>query len=253
MGKNANRTRDYSMELVSSQNEPRPKKSFHSKDLCALQARSDNQEGFIDSYLNTDVETFGLFGYPGTGKSFLAIRCGLEDVLSKDYEQDRMIIFRSAVNTRDVGYLPGTEQEKAESFAKPYYGLMDDVFGNKFTKTYQNLIELGKLRFETTSNQRGVTYDNSVFVVDEAQNMTYEELKTIYTRAGRNCRIIFCGDIGQNDLTKKKNDVTGLPKWINVLNKMDDSVVTEFYSLDDIVRDGRIRRMIEAEIDLGYC
>ena len=249
MGKAANRNRDYDAE--QSFTESIPRKKFHTKDLCSFHARSDNQELFIHDYLNTDKETFALMGYPGTGKTFLAIRCGLEDVLDPDLNFDQMVIFRSAVELRETGYKPGTEEEKGAVFEKPYIGLMDDVFGNKFKKTYENLKAVGKISFETSSNQRGVTYNNAVFVVDECQNMNYEELRTIYTRAGRNCRIIFCGDMGQNDLFRKKNDKSGLDNWMKVIRSMPDVSITEFYSLDDIVRDGRIRDMIEAEISLG--
>lgn len=249
MGKNANKARVYDLEQNKEQT---PKKSFHLKDLCNFQPKSDNQFTFIESYLNTDIETFGLFGYPGTGKSFLSIRCAMDDVLCPDTEFEQVIIFRSAVELRTGGFLPGTDDDKAAPFASPYYDLMDKVFDNKFKKTYQNLVEINKLKFETTSNQRGKTYDNAIFIVDECQNMNYEELRTIYTRSGKNCRVVFCGDLGQNDLIRKANDKSGLAKWIDLLNDMDDTSIIEFYSLDDIVRSGRIRNMIESEIKLGF-
>jgi len=250
MGKHANKHRDYDLDCHPTFIN---RKKFDLKDLCSFSPKSENQATFIESYLNTDCDTFGLFGYPGTGKTFLAIRCGFVDVLDHDVpEYDKLIIVRSAVETRDTGFKPGDETDKNMVYAKPYYGLMQDVFNLNHDKIFENLLDIGKVKFETTSNERGVTWDNAIVVMDEVQNMTYGEIRTIYSRGGKNCRYIMCGDVGQNDLVKKSSDKSGLQDWIKVMDGMGDTSITEFYSLDDIVRSGRIQRMIKREIELGF-
>lgn len=249
MGKNANKSRIYELEQPPQQD----KRKFTDKDLCSLSARSDNQSHFVNAYFSDyNTETFALLGYPGTGKSYLALRCALDDVLSSDTDYERVVIFRSQVELRESGFKPGTEEDKEAPFAKPYISLTQDVFKCNYQNIYNSLKASGKLLFETTSNQRGVTYDNAIMIVDECQNMNYEELRTIYTRSGQNCRVIFCGDKGQNDLFRKKNDKSGLDKWVQVLENMPNVGITYFDNVDDIVRSGRIKDMVKAEIKLDY-
>lgn len=228
---------------------PPKRKKFTTHDLCSFHGMSDNQRLFIDAYYHSDEDTFALLGYPGTGKTFLAVRAGLDDVLDRDTGYERLIIVRSAVELRDTGFKPGDETEKDMVYAKPYIGLMQDITDHKHDGAFETMIENGSVVFATTSNARGVTWDNAIIVVDEVQNMNYEEIRTIYTRGGRNCRFIFCGDSGQNDLYRKKNDVSGLSDWVRVLDDMGCTSIG-FYSYDDIVRSGRIKEMIKSEIKL---
>lgn len=249
MGKAANSRRNYATEQPPEQT----KKHFHQKDLASIQARSDNQRSFIQSYVNTDNETFFVSGYPGTGKTFLACWLAMDDVLSADTDYEQLVIFRSAVESRKIGFLPGTEQEKAAAYEKPYHGLMDDIFKTEHKNNYNNLKENGYVDFELSSNQRGVTYSNAIMIVDECQNLTFEELDTIYTRAGSNTRVIFCGDKAQDDLVHYKGQLSGFDKFREVLEGIEDVSFHGFYNTDDIVRSGKVRRYIEEKIKLGMC
>jgi phosphate starvation-inducible PhoH-like protein len=128
---------------------------------------------------------------------------------------------------------------------------MQDIFNIQYKQIYNNLKQLGLVEFHTTSNQRGVTFDNAVMIIDEAQNMTLDEIETIYTRSGYGCRVIICGDMGQNDLVHYRGENSGLSEFERILSEMPSVSKHGFYELDDIVRSGRIRDYIEAKIKLG--
>lgn len=248
MGKVANRRRDYETETIDTST---PRKKFHIKDLATIQGKTDNQSKLIEAYLNSDNETFLVTGYPGTGKSFLSCWLAMNDVLSPDHEPERLVIFRSAVETRRQGFVPGDESEKSAIYESPYPPIMQDIFALQYKQIYSNLKQLGLVEFHTTSNQRGVTFDNAVILIDEAQNMTFDEIETIYTRSGYGCRVIICGDMGQNDLVHYRGETSGLVDFERVLNEMPDVSKHGFYNLEDIVRSGRIREFIKAKIKLG--
>lgn len=192
-----------------------------------------------------------LTGYPGTGKTFLALRSAFDDVLAPDLPYDKVVIFRSAVDTRETGFKSGDEKQKDDVYAAPYQALVHDVFNLGYKDLYENLEELGLLVFKTSGNQRGMTYDNAVIIIDEIQNMNYSEIKTLFTRKGKNSKVIMCGDIGQNDLVRKSNDQSGLSDWIRVVENMDYPIHIRFNDLDDIVRSDDIANMIKSEIELG--
>ena len=117
----------------------------------------------------------------------------LESILDKVHpEYDKVIIVRSVVPTRDMGYLPGTVEEKKEVFETPYKAICQQLFGEN--AAYNKLINSHQLEFTTTSFIRGLTIDNSIIIVDEMQNLNFHELDSVITRVGNNCRIIFSGD-----------------------------------------------------------
>lgn len=254
MGKRANRNRDYHPEEQYQDKYDKQsikRKTFHQKDLCNFSAKSRNQGRFISEYYHGDNKIFSLLGYPGTGKTFLASRCAFDDVLDKSTPYDGVVFFRSAVDTRDTGYKPGTEAEKEAVYAAPYHAVVNDVFNLTYSEIYENLEDLGLVEFHSSSNQRGITYKNKIFIIDEVQNMKYDELRTVFTRAGDNCKIIMCGDSGQDDLTKKANDKSGLAQWMQVMGSMKGVSIHQFYDIEDIVRSGHVRELIKAEIRLG--
>jgi phosphate starvation-inducible protein PhoH len=167
-----------------------------------------------------------LNGSAGTGKSFISIYLGLDDILKGYYKE--MIIIRSAVSTRDVGFLPGTEKDKSKVFEVPYHDICNELFSRG--DAYEILKTKGIVTFMITSFIRGLTFNDSVIVVDEIQNMTLHELDSIITRVGENCRIIFCGDYYQSDLK-----INGIKDFIQILKRMELFDVIEF-EIKDIVR-----------------
>lgn len=184
-----------------------------------------------------DNQNIAMTGSAGTGKTFIALYLALETVLDKDNFYDKVVIFRSAVPTRDIGFLPGTQEEKEEPYKAIYKSIIGDLFDDY--DAYQKLIGFRHIDFMNTSYIRGLTIDNAIIVVDEAQNCNYHELCSVITRMGDNCKIIFCGDYHQSDFTKL-TEQKGILNFVTILEHMKDFEVVEF-EWKDIVRSGMVR------------
>ena len=159
----------------------------------------------------------------------------------------KVIILRSVVPTRDMGFLPGSAKEKAKVYEAPYYSICNELFGRG--DAYDILKTKNIVEFQTTSFVRGITFNDCIVVVDECQNMTYQELDSIITRVGENCRVIFSGDFKQSDLLRN-NERTGLLTFMNVLKHMNMFDCIEF-TKEDIVRSQLVKSYIIAKEDLG--
>ena len=181
-----------------------------------------------------------LYGCAGTGKTFVGCYLAYDDMAKGLYE--KLIIIRSAVPTRDIGYLPGTLAEKVSVYEEPYKDIAIDIFQRG--DAYQILKTKNLVHFMTTSYLRGITLRDAVIVIDECQNMTFHELDSLITRVGRNCRIIFSGDFKQSDL--KTN---GMGDFLAVLEYMDEFDFIEF-GVKDVVRSEFVKAYITAKIEL---
>ena len=118
-----------------------------------------------------------------------------------------------------------------------------------FNILYDRLKAQGSLYFLSTSFLRGLTFDNSIIIVDECQNLNFHELDTIITRVGQDSKISFCGDFMQSDLTKR-NEKDGLHDFVKILEEMDEFSISEF-SIGDIVRSGFVRSYLIEKTKLG--
>jgi phosphate starvation-inducible protein PhoH len=184
-------------------------------------------------------------GTAGTGKTMCAMYLALNDVLQKGgYEQ--VIVIRSAVQTREQGFMPGSKAQKEAVFEAPYTDIVNDLFGRG--DAYQILKTKGMVKFMTSSFVRGLTFDNAIIIVDECQSMTYHELDTIITRVGESSKIVFCGDTKQDDLEISRNraDVSGLAEFLRVLERV-NSFETIKFTPEDIVRSGLVKEYILAK------
>ena len=213
------------------------------EDLRKIEPLTENQSKFFELYDKSQIIL--LHGVAGTGKTYIALYKALEEILSKKTHLRKITLVRSAVPSREIGHLPGGEKEKTEVYTHPYRDICDDVFNKR--GLYERLEEQGMLSFMITSFIRGITLDNSVIIVDECQNMTDMELNSIITRVGHRSKIIFCGDFRQTDLYKK-NDLSGLKKFMIVADMMPSAKVLEFES-DDIVRSDIVKEYIMARIN----
>lgn len=224
------------------------KKSFSIHDLEKIQPKTTNQEQAFYHY-NSDTPILSMTGAAGTGKTLISLFLALRDVFDPktDYKQVKLI--RSAVPTRDIGFLPGSVWEKLEVYETPYMDICDSILKYK-SKNYERLKELGYLSFDTTSYLRGLTFDNSIVIVDEFANMSFHELSSIMTRVGVNSRIIFSGDVAQNDLQIKNKDKTGFYDFMRVLENMENHVNVQF-TTDDIVRSDIVAEYLVAKEKLG--
>lgn len=190
-----------------------------------------------------------LHGCAGTGKTFLAVALALEQILNDHEQYKRIIIFRSSVATRDLGFLKGGPREKIAVYEAPY----NEIFTKLFNRgdAYDYMKRKGIVEFESSSYLRGLTFDNTILIVDESENHNFHELDTIYTRMGENSKIIFCGDYSQSDF-RFKDEKNGLLHFMQIMKVLDNVGFVEFTE-DDIVRSKKVKDYIIARNRLGIA
>tara|TARA_B100000287_G_scaffold37403_1_gene34354 strand:- start:248 stop:958 length:711 start_codon:yes stop_codon:yes gene_type:complete len=215
-------------------------------DLITVGPLTENQKTAFEAY-KKDNKSLILHGSAGTGKTFISIYLALEQVLEKSNKQyNKLYVIRSVVPTRDIGYLPGDKQEKIEVYEDPYMSICAELFECK--DAYEKLKQQGVMEFLPTSFVRGITFDNSIIIIDECQNLNFHELDSVITRIGKDCKILFCGDFYQTDFVRE-NEKQGLKKFIKILNHLPQFANIEF-SCDDIVRSDLVKSYILAKNEL---
>jgi phosphate starvation-inducible PhoH-like protein len=211
-------------------------------ELRTFEPLTENQKTFFDAYTRGDYFIM-LTGSAGTGKSFIACYKAIQEVYDKTSSFKRVVIVRSAVQSRDVGFTPGSLEEKMSLYEQPYMQIYHTLFNRR--DAYENLKEAGKIEFISTSFIRGMSFDDSIIIVDECQNMNWEELSTIMTRVGYRSKIIFCGDYRQTDLYRKQGDKSGLWKFHQIAKTMPSFTSVEF-TTSDIVRSSLVKDFLIA-------
>lgn len=226
---------------------PRRKKwSLH--DLKDIKPKTDTQRDMFEAYLGSDTTHIVANGFPGTGKTYLSFWLALRSVLDPDEKQDKIIVVRSAVPSRDIGFLPGDQKEKMAPFEVAYKDIVHELIGK--ATSYDDMVEAGKIQFMPTSFLRGLTWDDSIIIIDEIQNLTWLEIHTVMTRIGKNSRVLVCGDISQNDLVNKRGEETGITNFLRVAENMGGFEVLNFTKYD-VVRSGFVRDWILAKEELA--
>jgi phosphate starvation-inducible protein PhoH len=196
--------------------------------------------------LDSDDHLYITDDYVITHNTYLALALALQAVVIAE-EQHRIIIIRSAVPTREVGFLPGNIEEKTALYELPYHDIMHDLAGNK--SSYADMKAAGMVEFMTTSFVRGLTWDNAVVIVEEGENMTFHEIDSVMTRIGNNSRVIFTGDTKQTDLDgSKRNGTCGMEQFLQVIKNMKQFRDVKFTAYD-IVRSDFVKSWILAQ---GY-
>ena len=221
-------------------------------DLVKIEPVTDNQKVVFESYKKGQNQF--LYGCAGTGKTFVTLYLAMQEVLRNDTPYDRVVMVRSLIPTREIGFLPGDEEDKAALYQVPYSNMVQFMFKQPneqaFSMLYDRIKSQGSFYFLSTSFLRGLTFDNSIIIVDECQNLNFHELDSIITRVGKNSKIIFCGDYTQTDLTRE-NDKRGILNFMKILNSLDEFETIEF-NIDDIVRSDFLKSYIIAKYKLGY-
>jgi len=227
------------------------RKPLSAEYLVDIDPLTDNQRRLFDSY--TDGKHIVAYGCAGTGKTFITLYNALQDVLDEQSPYERIYLVRSLVATREIGFLPGTHDDKADIYQIPYKNMVKYMFqmpsDADFEMLYGNLKSQETIKFWSTSFLRGTTLDNSIIIVDEFQNLNFHELDSIITRVGENTKICFCGDASQSDL-QKTNERNGIVDFMSILRKMPSFDIIEF-GVEDIVRSGLVKEYILAKMELS--
>ena len=230
--------------IIDAEGQFNPKNIGIRKDIEPM---TDAQRDAFDAW--EEGHNLMLHGIAGTGKTFLALYFALNEVWNKKSSYKKVFIIRSTVSTRDQGFQPGTKAQKEAVYEEPYPPIASTIFGRG--DAYQLLKQRGMVEFRSTSFLRGATFDDCIIVVDEMQNMNDGELHTIMTRVGQNCKIIFAGDIKQDDLTSKRyNEESGIRNFMRIIEQMDEFEFVEFLA-SDIVRSDLVKSYIIKRDELG--
>ena len=224
---------------------PRKPKALRIEDLLTIDPLTSGQEEVFSAYKSGSHIV--MSGSAGTGKTFSAIYLGLEEVLDRSSQYQSVVVCRSIVPTREIGFLPGSLEEKMDAYTAPYKSICSELFED--SEAYTKLAENGHIEFISTSHLRGTTINDAIIVVDEMQNLTFHELDSIITRVGQNCKIIFCGDYYQSDFVKD-GDKKGIIRFMEILELMKGFTVVEF-TWTDIVRSDFVRDYIMTKEMIG--
>ena len=227
------------------------KKPINSNYFLDVGPITENQEIFFNEWKNG--KNLFAYGAAGTGKTFIALYLALKDVIDEETPYDKVYIVRSLVSTREIGFLPGTHEDKSELYQVPYKNMVRNMFHMpdqaSFDMLYDNLKDQETISFWSTSFLRGTTLDDAIVIVDESQNLNFHELDSIITRVGQDSKIIFCGDINQSDL-QRTNERNGILDFQRILQGMEEFEEIEF-GISDIVRSGLVKSYLISKMTLG--
>ena len=212
---------------------------------------TENQQLFFDEW--GKGKNLFAFGAAGTGKTFIALYLALKEVMNEESPYDKVYIVRSLVSTREIGFLPGTHEDKSELYQIPYKNMVRNMFHMpdqmSFDMLYDNLKNQETISFWSTSFLRGTTLDDAIVIVDECQNLNFHELDSIITRVGQDSKIVFCGDVNQSDL-QRTNERNGILDFQRILENMEEFSEIEF-GINDIVRSGLVKSYLISKMSLG--
>ena len=227
------------------------KKPIGAELLLDIEPLTDNQRKLFESY--DAGKHLVAHGVAGSGKTFLCLFKALQDVLSEYTPYEKIYIVRSLVPTREIGFLPGSHDDKASLYQIPYKNMVKYMFqmpsDADFEMLYGNLKAQETISFWSTSFIRGTTLDNCIIIVDELENLNFHELDSIITRVGENTKILFCGDASQSDLIRQ-NEKNGVVDFMKILRQMPSFDIIEF-EVEDVIRSGLIKEYIITKMELG--
>ena len=188
---------------------PLHKVSEYKNSIWGLKPRNKEQMFALDILLDPDIPIVTLVGKAGCGKTLLAIASGLEQVLDQNIYKKLVVSRPVQPLGKDIGYLPGTMEEKMKPWLMPIQDNIDHLLNGKKDRMSM-FFENGTIQIEALTYIRGRSISNAFIIVDEAQNLTIHELKTIITRVGENAKIVLTGDIEQVDSVYLDSTSNGL-------------------------------------------
>ena len=245
------RTNDQQNDVGLTNRQVKKKKALGNEYLLDIEPLTDNQRKLFDAY--AEGKHLVAYGCAGTGKTFITLYNALREVLDERTPYEKIYLVRSLVATREIGFLPGSYEDKSDIYQIPYKNMVKYMFqmpsDAEFEMLYGNLKSQETIKFWSTSFLRGTTLDNSIIIVDEFQNLSGHELDSIITRVGENSKIMFCGDATQSDL-QKTNDRNGIVDFMRILRAMPSVDIIEF-GIEDICRSGLVKEYLIAKSETG--
>lgn len=189
--------------------------------IWGINAKNAEQHFAVDALLNDDIKLVSLVGKAGTGKTLLAIAVALVKTLEES-KYKRILISRPIMPMgKDIGYLPGSLSEKLDPWMTPIYDNLDYLFGERSTSSseWKALVERGIIKVEALTYIRGRSISNQFLIVDEAQNLSPHEVKTIITRIGKGTKVVLTGDTDQIDSPYLDSINNGLAYTVDRMKK----------------------------------
>ena len=251
MARRKRTTNDQPIGVGLTTRQMKRKKALGSEYLLDIDPLTDNQRKLYDAY--AEGKHVVAYGCAGTGKTFITLYNALREVLDEKTPYEKIYLVRSLVATREIGFLPGSYEDKSDIYQIPYKNMVKYMFqmpsDAEFEMLYGNLKSQETIKFWSTSFLRGTTLDNSIVIVDEFQNANFHELCSIITRVGENSKIMFCGDATQSDLIKT-NEKNGVIDFMKILRTMPSVDIIEF-GIDDVIRSGLVKEFLIAQHALG--
>lgn len=229
---NQDPARSRSFRYLKSSNAFHAMQFYTGEPVFGITARNFEQEMALDLLLDDSIKLVSLSGKAGTGKTLLAMAAGLQKVV-EDQKYTRLVISRPISPLgKDLGYLPGTKSEKFNPWMQPIYDNMDILLSLHEDKSYENMknkrkpsiedfMDYGFLELEPLTYIRGRSLPDQFIIIDEAQNLTPHEMKTIITRAGENTKLVLTGDPYQIDIPYLDSASNGLSVAVEKLKNED--------------------------------
>ena len=203
----------------------------------AVSARGKNQNEYLNNIKNSDL-TFGI-GPSGTGKTFLAVACAVDDLLKEKIR--KIVLVRPAVEAGErLGFLPGDLSSKIDPYLRPLYDALHDMLG---AERVNRLVERDVIEIAPLAYMRGRTLREAFIIMDEGQNTTIEQMKMFLTRLGFGSKAVVNGDLSQIDLPK--SITSGLKHSIEVLKDVQNIKFTRF-GAKDVIRHSLVQEIVQA-------
>jgi phosphate starvation-inducible PhoH-like protein len=203
-----------------------------------IQPKTENQRLLLEA-----IDKFPLvvtLGAAGVGKTYCAASKVAQ--LYRRGKYDTIVLTRSNVPTgKSLGFFPGTVEEKLTPWLLPLISVLEKQLGKSH---YENLLSTGRIQMQPLETIRGRSYENSLILVDECQNLTIEELKAITTRLGENSKMILMGDATQSDINKGKDII----RFVDICNRNNIDVPIIKFTINDIVRSDIVGQLVRAFI-----
>lgn len=199
------------------------KLNYITKDgVSGIKPRNKEQTFSMDALMDPNISMITITGKAGSGKTLISVVAAVSQLMDGQYK--KLIVTRPNISmSKDIGFLPGDKEEKMGAWVQPIFDNMKIAFSENGMSYIQTMMDRGVIEIESLSYIRGRSLPDTIFIVDEAQNITYHEAKAVLTRMGENSKIILLGDIEQIDAPHLDATSSGLSSIVELFKNFDES------------------------------